>query len=101
MKAMEEIHAGTANQRDCLVTVKPGKKRVRVASKTPLLYEEYIRKFIQTYLKEVDVETGVIIEENGAVDYVIKARLEAALTRATRSDFPDKKVMKWPDRSIQ
>ena len=92
MKVMEEAQAGTLNPRDCQISVAPGNGTVKVASKTPSLYEEYIQNMVRGKLEEYGVEADVTVEENGAIDYVIMARLEAALVKATRNDMPDKKA---------
>lgn len=93
MKVMEKAQAGTLNPRDCQISVAPGKGKVKVISKTPSLYEEYIQTMVREKLEEYEVEAAdVTVEENGAIDYVIMARLEAALVKGTRNDMPDKKA---------
>jgi len=91
MKVMEEAQAGTLNPRDCQISVAPGNGTVKVTSKTPSLYEDYIQNMVRGKLEEYGVEADVTVEENGAIDYVIMARLEAALVKATRNDMPDRR----------
>ena len=90
MKVMEEGCAGTENKMDCMVHVKPGNKII-VEGKSAELFDNHIKEIVEKKLDELDVEASVEIRENGAVDYVILARLEAAIAKATRSDIPDKK----------
>lgn len=92
MKIMEEAVAGTENKRDCIVRVMPGDGEITVKSKTKWMFEEHIKNLIAEKLEEIDIEANVEIEENGAIDYVIIARLEAALAKAIRDDIPSKKA---------
>ena len=88
---IERACAGTTNQRDCMVCVDKGDGIV-VKGKSANLFEEHIATIVQQRLDELDMKVRVEIEENGALDYVIIARLEAALAKATGSDIEDKKA---------
>ena len=92
MKVMEEAVAGTENKRDCLVRIKPGDGNIVVKSKTGWMFEEHIKEMVKKRLEEIGAEADVEIQENGALDYVILSRLEAALTKAIREEIPDKKA---------
>ena len=92
MKVMEEGVAGSLNERDCLIRVKPGEGNVKIKSKTPGMFDEHIKEIVLQRMEEMDIEADVEIEENGAIDYVIIARLESAISKATRGEIPDKKA---------
>ncbi len=92
MKIMEEAVAGTENKRDCIVRVKPGEGNITVKSKMGWMFEEHLRDIISKRLEEIGIEADVEVQESGALDYVIMARLEAALTKAIREEIPDKKA---------
>lgn len=100
MKAMEEAKAGTLNERDCIVVAKPGSGTVNVKSKTQSLSGEYITNLVVEKLKEWNAETDIIVDENGAIDYVILARIEAALVKATRTDMPNKKTRRGKKTAV-
>lgn len=92
MKVIGEASAGTSNERDCIVRIKEGEGIV-VKGKTAHLFDEHIKAIVQERLDEIGIENAMVeIEENGALDYAIIARLEAALSKATGEDIPDKKV---------
>lgn len=92
MKVMEEGVAGSLNERDCLIKVKPGEGNVIIKSKTPGMFDEHIKEIVLQRMEEIGIEADVEIEENGAIDYVIIARLESAISKATRGEIPDKKA---------
>ena len=91
MKINEEAFSGTENERDCIVKVYPGDGEVNIKSKT-YIYQEYIEEIVKKRLEEIDVKANVEIIENGALDYVIISRLEAAVAKASREEIVDKKA---------
>ncbi|HEC76261.1 MAG TPA: citrate lyase ACP [Thermoplasmatales archaeon] len=92
MKIEGEFSAGRIEKRDCFVKVKEGSGKIQIKSKTGELFREHIEGIVSQRMEEIDVIADVEIEENGAVDYVIIARVESALAKATMSDIPDKKM---------
>ena len=92
MKVIERTETGTTNQRDCLIKVSPGDGSVVVNSKTEWMFEKHIKAIVTEKIKELELEANIEVEENGAIDYVIIARLEAAAAQATMSDIPCKKT---------
>ncbi|MEA2077839.1 MAG: aldolase/citrate lyase family protein [Candidatus Marinimicrobia bacterium] len=72
-----------ADRSDCMVTLslkKSGGLDITVNSKVKLLFEKAIRKTITDVLTAFSLEHAeVIIDDNGAPDYVIMARLEACI----------------------
>ncbi len=81
--SMKKVQVGTDNKNDCLVECSPGKKCViHLHSKTGILFEEHITSFVKKILAGQGIKKiHITIEENGALDYVIKSRIEAALEK--------------------
>lgn len=76
---------GTNEKGDCLVTVNPGNV-VDVATKSPEMLEPGIRAVIEETLHRIQAnDVGVSVSDEGALDHVIAARVEAAV-RATLPD---------------
>ena len=88
---IERVCAGTENERDCMVCVEKGDEII-VKGKSAHLFDEHIAAIVKKRLEELDIKAKVEITENGALDYVILARLEAALSKATGTDIEDKKA---------
>jgi citrate lyase subunit beta/citryl-CoA lyase len=82
-----EIVAGSDAKGDCRVNVTPGKALViAVASDDPHLFEQGIREVVdETLAKLGRVKATVSVADKGALDYVIAARVEAAVRLA----FPE------------
>jgi len=81
---MKKIQVGTDNKNDCVVEIVPGKKRViHLLSKTGDMFEKHIKDLTQKILVDQGIKKiHITIQENGALDYVIKSRIEAALEKA-------------------
>lgn len=92
MRIEGEFYAGRNEKRDCFIKVKEGDGKINVRSKTGELFREHIEDIISKRMEEIDITADVEIEENGALDYVIIARLESAIAKATMGDIPDKKI---------
>ncbi len=85
-------HVAEAGQRgdtvrsDCWVRVEPrasGGLELRVRSKVEAMYGEAVRMTCRAVLEALGVkDVTVTVEDEGALDYVLAARLEAAVTRA-------------------
>ena len=76
---------------DCMVTLslkKNGGRKITVNSKVKLLFEKAIRETINNVLAAFDIEHAeVVIDDNGAPDYVITARLEACIKKLIKTDI--------------
>ncbi|RKY55740.1 MAG: citrate lyase ACP [Candidatus Neomarinimicrobiota bacterium] len=72
-----------ADRSDCMITLslkKSGGFDITVNSKVKLLFEKAIRETITNVMTAFSIEHAkVIIDDNGAPDYVITARLEACI----------------------
>jgi citrate lyase subunit gamma (acyl carrier protein) len=80
--------AGTLESNDILVNVSPSNNddlAVEVKSIVKELYGEHIESVARNILKEMGVSSGkVSLQDRGALDYAIRARIEAAVSRAGR-----------------
>ncbi len=85
-RVAEAGQRGVSIRSDCWVRVEPradGGLELRVRSKVEAMYGEAVRRTCQAVLDALGVkDTTVTVEDEGALDYVIAARLEAAVKRA-------------------
>lgn len=87
MKIKETASAGTIEKCDCLVTVSKGEGDIKINLSSKVLYQygDNIRNTILQTLKKLDVnDVTVDVEDMGAFEYVIVARLEAAIYRSLK-----------------
>lgn len=85
MKILQTASAGTTDKNDCLVTVEKGngKTEIHLTSKVIYEYGERIMAVAERTLQKLDVsDATVTIEDMGAFDHIIEARIEAALFRS-------------------
>ena len=86
MQIVQEALAGTLESSDLFVRVSPidGPLEVIVQSEVEHQFGDQIRKVIGETLEKLGVSTGatLIVEDKGALDCVIEARIEAAILRA-------------------
>ena len=72
MVIRNEASAGAAESADVLVTVRPAET-----------LELRIAQTVHSVLRAADVQQGEIaVDDHGALDWILRARLEAALARA-------------------
>jgi len=80
--------AGSLESNDVLITVKPASgRKIDIHSIVDVFFHDQIMKVINDTLTEkgiVDVE--VTVEDKGALDYTIRARLLTALARMEAKD---------------
>ena len=88
MRVKKKAIAGTENKRDCIVSISKG-DRFLLKSKVSGMFGEHIEELVRKKLDELDVKAKVEIQENGALDYVIIARLESAIAKACEEEIPD------------
>ncbi len=91
MKVRTKGVSGTENKRDCIVTVTDG-SGIEIEGKDKDMFGEHIESLIGKRLEELGVKAAVNVKENGSLDYVILARLEAALRKACENDVPDEMI---------
>ncbi|MGI6451968.1 MAG: citrate lyase acyl carrier protein [Syntrophomonadaceae bacterium] len=83
MELTRESAAGSLEKSDCLVTVKPSKQlALEIESSVMMRYGNQIRKVVNDALEEMQVTSGYIrVQDNGALDYCLRARVITALKR--------------------
>ena len=87
MEIKATASAGTIEKCDCLVTVSKGEGDIKINLSSKVLYQygDSIRNTILQTLKKLDVnDVTVDVEDMGAFEYVIVARLEAAIYRSQK-----------------
>ncbi|EOW6804130.1 citrate lyase acyl carrier protein [Cronobacter muytjensii] len=84
MKIVKEALAGTAESSDLMVKIAPaGELEIEIYSDVIKQFGDQIRRVVRETLAALEVEEGlVIIEDKGALDCVIRARLQSAILRA-------------------
>ncbi|AIA71373.1 citrate lyase acyl carrier protein [Pectobacterium atrosepticum SCRI1043] len=86
MKIVKESLAGTFESSDLLVKVAPadGKLTVVINSEVIKQFGHQIKQVVNDTLKELGVQEGtIIVDDKGALDCVIRARVQSAVLRAT------------------
>ncbi len=82
--------AGNAEKADVLVTVSPnpaGGLSIQVKSVVKAFYEDAILAATWETAQEMGVTSALIdLDDSGALDYVIRARVETALLRAAKEE---------------
>lgn len=76
------MRIGSEEKGDCLVEVEPGRDGLTVETKNKDLLEEGIRTVVGEAVSTLGVDASVRTVETGALDYVIVARVEAAVRAA-------------------
>lgn len=78
--------AGSVESNDLLVIISPAEDlTIDISSEVSLQYGDDIRRVVEETLKKHSVEKGQIkIEDKGALDFTIKARVEAAILRGSK-----------------
>lgn len=90
MKIVRDAVAGTLDSSDVLVKIGPGRTGcldIHVRSEVMRQFGERIREVAAETLASLQVgEADVAIDDKGALDCVIRARVQAAVLRAAESD---------------
>lgn len=85
MKIIREALAGTQESSDLMVKILPadGELDVVIHSEVIKQFGEQIRQVVQETLRAMDVRQGIImVDDKGALDCAIRARLQSAILRA-------------------
>jgi len=104
MEISRKAAAGRKNKGDIHITIEPAKSRkIVVESSIKTLYGDRIYADIEKELDRLKVDNiGILAEDDGALEYVIAARTEAAIAAATDNKIPPKissrKVSVDPER---
>lgn len=93
MNIVREALAGTQESSDLMVKIAPahGELEIVIHSEVIKQFGEQIRLVVNDTLRAMNVHQGlIIIEDKGALDCVIRARLQSALLRAA-----DEQAINW------
>ena len=96
-KKVEPAHAGTLESSDVFVRVVPiesAEIEIELESSVYEIYADAIVQTIQESAEALDARgIKLIVQDKGALDYVIKARVQAAILRAYGMSEPDWSVL--------
>ncbi|MDO5563971.1 MAG: citrate lyase acyl carrier protein [Eubacteriales bacterium] len=85
MEILSSAVSGTMESSDCMVSVSPGSGKIEIQIESIVLnqFGDELKKTIENTLKELDVSNVKIsLFDRGALDLVIKSRIECAIERA-------------------
>ena len=84
MQIKRNAQAGTMQSSDLMVFLEPaGELSIEIESTVKKQFEHLIRQQIEAVLKKHQIRSGAIrVNDRGALDYAIVARLEAGIKRA-------------------
>lgn len=83
MRLNKNSFAGTLQSNDCLIRLSPHEKlEIRLDSPVSFEFGNQIKDLVERVLKEEDIEDVLVeIEDKGALDCTIEARLKTAIGR--------------------
>lgn len=85
MEIKKEAVCGSLTSNDCLVSIRPCDNGINLSLTSSVMrqFGKQIEKVIRDTLEEMDVKNLEIkVEDKGALDCTIKARVETAVKRA-------------------
>lgn len=84
MEIQRSVQSGTMQSSDLMVFIEPAETlEIEIESTVKKQFEHLIREQVDKALKAFDIRCGrIIINDRGALDYAIAARLETGLMRA-------------------
>ena len=88
MEIIKQAQAGTMQSSDLMIFIEPGTElTVEIESTVKQQFEHLIREQVENVLQQHGIQSGLIrINDRGALDYAIVARLEAGLMRACSTE---------------
>jgi citrate lyase subunit gamma (acyl carrier protein) len=93
----QRSYAGTLESSDLLVEVLPSESEsleIEITSSVEKQFSALIRKVVTETLAELNVTVAtVVVNDKGALDCVIRARVQAAVMRASQSHEIDWSVL--------
>jgi len=96
-KKLETAHAGTLESSDAFVRVIPIDAKgieIELESSVEEIYGDAIRALVLETVTTMGIEgVKLIVQDKGALDYVIKARVQTAILRALGEPEPDWSVL--------
>lgn len=85
MKINKSANCGTLQSNDVFIRIYPAEQGIEVnlTSSVMAQFGEQIEKVVRETLKELEVDAcRLVVEDHGALDCTIKARVETAVKRA-------------------
>ena len=96
-KILEPAHAGTLESSDVFVRVLPSEHEgieIELESSVCEIYGEAIELLIKETAEAMDAHNiRILVQDKGALDYVIKARVQTAILRARGTTNPDWSIL--------
>jgi len=92
MKIVREALAGTLESSDLMVRVAPLDETLEVVLQSEVIHQfgDQIEKVVRETLAKLGIDAGlVVIEDKGALDCVIRARVQTAVQRAVDDWNPE------------
>jgi citrate lyase subunit gamma (acyl carrier protein) len=93
MKVIKEAVAGTLESSDLLVKVAPSGKETREIVIKSAVFSQFgkqIKHVIEDTLSKLSVDAvSIVVEDKGALDFVIRARVQAAVLRGCDAQEPE------------
>lgn len=89
MNIVQEAISGTLESSDLMVKVSPDPEQLQVIIKSEVIkqFGDQIKAVVDHELAQLGVTKAlVVIEDKGALDCVIRARVQSALLRAAKSE---------------
>ena len=89
MNILRAASAGTLESSDALVMVSPGEGELAIEIESVVLprFGGAIRQAVEDVAQECGITSGLIrVNDRGALDCTLRARVESALTRATEAN---------------
>ena len=92
-KIIKSAYAGTLESSDAYIHVSPIKEdeiKIILESSVEEIYGDAIEDLVRTTIKEMSISHILIkVQDKGALDFVIKARLQAAVLRGCETNKPN------------
>lgn len=85
MEIRKQAIAGTLQSNDCQVRIVKGEGKIDLSIESAVMetFGKQIEKTIRETLEKLSVEDcKILVEDRGALDYTIRARVETAVKRA-------------------
>lgn len=99
MRVTTTAAAGTLESSDVLITVEPGEKagiEIELEGATAARFGDQIRSVVRETLSEFGVDScRVRLQDKGALDCTIRARLSAAVLRSSGGDPSGSGAIPW------
>lgn len=84
-KIIRSASAGGVESGDCFVQIEPGKNGVELELQSTLILQfgDRIRETVLKTLEESDIsDAKLTLDDHGALDWILKARVQTAIERA-------------------